>query len=183
MFDFMDYYFWNTIALFKQFYDAGKADFLLQQYGNCAIDGDYIYEMSSECMTQVFADTSNYYHEDKEAEVFVFCDQALDSFYMMCRQYEAIRRIHPESNPHRKAMESQIWYSLTFDSYSYETYLYSDQDQKGRCRIVLVLYSEFYDYFEVPGSLLEIKEELETHMRIMKQEIANPMETVCEEAA
>ena len=171
----MDFNFWQTIAVIKKFCDSGKADILLREFGNCNIDGDYLYELCIEGMHHVFSDTVNYYHEETMNDVYVFQDVALDRFYELCRQYEKVMGISPEDNLHRKEMRTHIEYALTFDDYSYDFHLYTDLMRKGRCRIVLILYEEFYNYFAVPGGLLDIQEALEYHIQQIEQGISDAL--------
>lgn len=170
--DELDYYFWKTILMVKQLHDHGKEDLLLEGYGNDEIEGDKLYEMSIECMSRIFRETSIYYQEDREYEVYVFCDRVIDKFYETCRKYELVNGTSPENNRHRQEVENQMRYSLIFDSYCYGTYLYTDLDRKGRCRIVLVMGCEFYDYDSIPEALLSIRDALESHTLRMEQSIS-----------
>lgn len=166
-----DYYWWKTIIILKQFHDHGRLEELLREYGEYEIDGDFIYEFCLTSMTIVFRDTANYFHENLGMEVFVFRDPVLDSFYEVCCQYEKVKGIKPENNPHRAEITNHVRYSLSFDGYNYETYLYTDLDRKGRCRIVLATYEEFFGHDDIPGGLLDIRDALEEHTERMKNEL------------
>lgn len=164
-------YFWETLYIFWQFHSHGKNDWLLQSYGKTELDGDLIYEISYEATSSVFADTKNYYQEELEYDVFVFFDPALDAFYEVCRKYEAQFGITPDENSHRRELQNEVQSALSLPSYSYRSYLYTDLDHKGPCRIVLVTDCEFYCLHEVPGGLLDILDALKMHTRVMQKDL------------
>ncbi len=80
--------------------------------------------------------------------------------------------ISPEENCHRKQLVNAIESALSFPDYSYDFYVYSDLQERGRCRIVLMFYNEFFSLPAVPGGLLEILDALRLHTQKMRQELA-----------
>ncbi len=168
----MSCWLWETLYIVKQFHDHGKEKILLDEYGKYELCGDYMYEMSIEGICSVFSDTRNYYQENSDSEVYVFFDPSLDAFYRTCRAYERNKGISAEQNPYRKALERAINSALSFNDYSYDAYAYNDLDHKGRCRIVLALFCEFYCHHEVPAGLLAIMDALQEHTSRMERELA-----------
>ena len=168
----IDTYLWETLYIVKQFHDHDKEKIILSEYGDCVLCGDYMYEMALDGISSAFSDTRCYYCEDEEAEVFVFFDPALDTFYQTCRIYEISEGIAPEENRHRSEVERAINSALSFNDYNYVVYLYDDLNRRGRCRIVLKLYCEFYCHYEVPGGLFEVLDVLKEHTKRMEQKMA-----------
>ena len=179
----IDEFLWETIYIIKQLCDHGCEQGLLGEYGRYELDGDFLYEIADTAVSSVFSDTRNYFQEETELELYVFFDPALDSFYETCRAYEMTMAIKPESNQYRRAMKNAVDYSLSFSDYSYASYLYTDTDGHGRCRLVLVFDYSFCSYHELPGSLLEIKEALKMLTTQMMDELSAANASAMEAAA
>lgn len=161
----------ESIYLIKRLHDSGMAEGLLKSYGNLEIDGDLYYEMAYEAIGSVFADTRNYYNEEKEFETWIFMDPMLDEFCRLCQEYERGRGVSEENNPFRKNMENSIRSGLSFGSYDYDfNWKFSPAD-RGRNRLLLFTGPEFAFESEVPCGLLEIRDSLDYCNKRLREEL------------
>ncbi len=165
-------YMWEGLYVLKQLYDYGFGENLLHEYSSIELDGDYIGDIAMRAVFEVFEDTRDYYNNEIEVETYVFFDRTINEFFETCRTYEKHNQLLPEENKHRKAMEKEANYALSFNSYSYDYCIYSGDDPHEPCRVVLCLHCEFCAIHEIPGGLVELRSALITHTEEMKRDMS-----------
>lgn len=164
-------YLWEALYILKSLYDHGKGEAILHYYAAHNIDGDDWYEMAMEAVGYIFLDTRGYYNEEKEIEVNVFFDPMITEFFRLCEQYETEDGIPPENNQYRQDLYRAIESGFCFNSYSYSYRVYTDTSRKNGCRIVLLLYCEFYNHYEVVNGLLDVYDAFEFQTQRLKEEL------------
>ena len=165
---------WGSLYVMKALFDHGQGGDLLAQYGGTVIDTEYFddcFDIMMNAIPCIFADTRQYYDEEKEQEVWAFFDPVFQEFYSLCGRYERERRISAEDDPFRRDLNHALEYSLRFSSFDYNFKIYTDPTKPHGCRIVLMLGCDFGSLYEVAPSLLDICEAYHIQIKKLKEEL------------
>jgi len=162
----------ESIYLFKRLHDRGKSEELLKMYRNIEIDGDMYYEIAYEAIGSVFADTNNFYNQEKEFETWIFMDPLLEEFCRLCGEYEREHTLSPEENPFREKFENIIRSGLSFSSYDYDFDWRLLPTDRGRKRILLFTGPEFAFESEVACGVMDIYDGLEYCVGHLRAELS-----------
>ena len=165
-------YLWGTIYVLKTVYDHDPDANVMKSYKEIVMDGDYIYEVSEEAIRQFFADTREYYDDEKELSVYVFFDPIMTEFWELCEAYEERLGIKPEENRHRGDMERALNSALYIPDYSIAERVYMDAKRKNGCRIVLLCYCDFCSFHWIPEALSEAYDAFVYHTRLLREAMA-----------
>lgn len=174
---------WEALYVIKALYDHGKHEDMLKWFGGRELNSDDYYEIASDAITCVFADTKVYYNEDKEIEVFVFFDPVITEFYRLLERYERERGIREEDDLFRREMNRSLESGLCYNSFDYGHRLYDHPEKPHGCRLVLLLGCEFYVHYEVAPGLLDIYEAYCQQVQRLKEELGLELPPERKEAA
>ena len=164
-------YVWEGLYVLKDVYDHNPDAAVLRMYRDNVIDGDYTFEISINSLDQFFEDTRDYYDEEKELEVVVIFDPIITAYWKMCDEYEARQKIEPKKNKFRSDMFSALNAAFDLPDYSFGARSYEDTKHKSGCRIVLLMYCEFYSHFMVPGALAEAYDAFVHYTKLLQKEL------------
>lgn len=164
-------YVWEGLYVLKDVYDHNPDAAVLRMYRDSVIDGDYTFEISINSLDQFFEDTRDYYDEEKELEVVVIFDPIITAYWRMCDEYEARLKIDPEKNKFRSDMFRALNAAFDLPDYSFGARSYEDTKHKNGCRIVLLMYCEFYSHYMVPGALAEAYDAFVHYTKLLQKEL------------
>ena len=146
-------YLWETLYVLKSVYDHDPNASVLRSYGDIVLDGDFIYEIAEDAIFQIFADTREYYDDEKEMTVYVFFDPIITDFWRLCDEYELRFHVQPEDNKYREDMNRALVSALDVPDYSFAARWYTDTKRKTGCRLVMLCDCEFYGFHWLPEAL------------------------------
>lgn len=162
---------WETLAVLKDVYDFNPEASVLQSYRDNVLDGEDVFEVSLNSLGEFFEDTRCYYNDKKELDITVIFDPIITAFWKLCDEYEAYKDIDPKENKHREEMDKALDSAFYIPDYSFDAIWYSDTKHKNGCRIVLIMYCEFYTHYMVPGALAEAHAAFEYHTKRLQKEL------------
>ena len=163
---------WETIYVLKGVYDHDPEAPVLQYYKDTVMDGDYVYEVAENSLDQFFADTREYYDEEKDLSIHVFFDPIITDFWALCDEYERRLGLKQEENRFREEMTRALSSALEIPDYSYNAIWYTDTKRKNGCRLVLLCYCEFCGYHFLPVALSEAYDAFVYHTKQIKEALA-----------
>lgn len=150
--------FFCMLRLTKRLYESGFTDKLPDSFQTMKLDEDLYYCLAYEAADIIFDETSFYYNEDREANIYVFRDPLIDRFCHLCWQYERRSHLTEEEDPYRKEMERIIRSGFCLNGYNYDFDWKLSVSDRGRRRLLFFYGEEFCDLDELPEGLLEIRE-------------------------
>ena len=165
-------YVWETIYILKTLYDHNPQALALRYFNDWVIDGDNVFEIAETTINQFFADSREYYDEEKEVSVYVFFDPLITGFWQLCDEYEERLKLKPKENKYRAGMYRALDSALYIPDYSYNALWYNDTKKKNGCRLVLLCFDEFYSHHQIPKSLCEAYDAFSYHTKQIKDAIA-----------
>lgn len=163
-------YFFDTLCVAKQLWDAGMAERFMKRCGSYPADTEEYYEIFYDGVSSVYEETNNYYNEEKEVESLVIFDPLIDEFFRLCREYERRKGISKEDNPLRDCGLREVYDSFGFWDYSCDWRLC---DEHGRPRLVILFSCEFCGQHVLPGAVADSKRELEFQIALLKRALAD----------
>jgi len=175
--------FFYMLRLAKLLYDSGLVNKFPDEFRTLALGEDFYYELACTAIDAVFEYTVQDYNENREMDVYVFCDPLIDRFCQLCRQYELSCRMTEEENPYRKEIERIIRTGFCLSGYDYDFTWKLSASDRGRPRILFFCGEEFCCLGEVPEGLLEIREGFQMLNDQLEKALRSQTEETVKEAA
>lgn len=146
---------------------------LLKEFDGIHIDSDFIYEVFWICLGSVMTKVRTYYSDSWEGELIFLRDKRMDEYFQLIVQYCRITSMKENENPHFKDVMEAIDMSMNYQDNMYDCdFRYNEKTLKG-CRIVLALYGEFSNYYEIVEGMIGLIEFFEEKAKKLRQEIEN----------
>ena len=170
----------------KTVYDGGLwerfADMLTHDYGVLA-NGKFTFDPEWDALVyscaigSVFETAKSFYNQEEERETTVFWDPLMYRYNKLCREYETRRGIVEIEDPYVEEATQATHKAMTFSSYSYDYRWYTGTKSPKDSKLILITDPEFYNAWEVPAGLVELREFYEEGVRRLEAELASEEKT------
>lgn len=161
----------GMLRLAKRLHDGPFAETFHKACDCLSLDYDMSYEMAYDTIPLVFEFTHQDYNEVYDYNVWVFGDPCIDKFCRLCQEYEKRQGLSEDDDPYRAEVRRFIVQGFEFPGYGYDFTWYLSQEGRGRKRLVFFAGPEFYNLYDLPGGLLEIREGFEVLNRRLENEL------------
>lgn len=150
--------FFAMLRLAKNLHDSALRDKISNSFQALALDEDFYYELAYAAIDIIFEEFYLDYNEDRDMEVYVFCDPIIDKFCRLCWQYEQRRHLTEDKNPYRQRIEAVIRSGFCLDGYDYDFGWKLSANDRGRRRLLFFYGPEFCSLEDLPEGLLVIRD-------------------------
>lgn len=175
--------FFAMLRLVKNLCDSGLAEKTPYSSRTLVLNEDFYYELAYEAIDIIFEEFFPDYNEDRDMEVYVFCDPIIDKFCRLCRQYEQRRHLTEDKNPYRQRIEAVIRSGFYLNGYDYNFGWKLSANDRGRRRLLFFYGPEFCGLEELPEGLLEIRDGFLELNLALETELKDLTEKKAKEAA
>lgn len=162
---------YQILRMSKAIYDYKKD--LMNELSGIHIDSDFMYDTCWICISCIISKVHSYYSDGWEGEFIFLRDRRIEEYFQLVFEYNSLAGIKEEENPYSKAALKAIDSSLNYQDNMYDYDFRYNKKNYQACRIVLALYGEFSNYYEIIEGMIGLMNFFEENTKKIRFDIIN----------
>ena len=160
---------YQILRMCKVVYDYKKD--LMQYLNEIHIESDYFYDAFWICINCIMAKVRQYYSDNWEGELIFIRDPRIDKYFQLANEFGRLSGMPGDQNTYIKDAFSAIDSAICYQDSCYDCDFRYNKDTRKGCRIILALFAEFNNYYEIVEGMIGMVEFFEENTEKLQKEI------------